>query len=101
MVLGCPALPFASLQCLPLTEFGGDGFMGHTVWTHTSPGVPSPGRGRGSSHHHKEYGNADRGHLRVPLTERSRQPVLGHWPGVPSPRLCLASKRWIKQHVDV
>lgn len=45
MALGWPMLPFASLQCLQLTEFGGHGFMGHMVWTHPSPVVPSPGRG--------------------------------------------------------
>lgn len=103
MVLVCPVLPFASLQCLQLTEFGRDGFMGHMVWTHPSPVVPALAGGHGSSRRHRQQGVCERGprHLGVTPMERSRQHFPGPWPGVPSPSFRLALKRWIKQRVDV
>lgn len=78
--------------------------MGPMVWTHASPVVRCRGHGaKGAAvvTDIEEYANVDHGHLRVTLMERRQQPSLGQWTGVPSPRLCLATRRWVKQHVDV
>lgn len=81
------------------------------AWLHGARGVDTPqpsgpqpwqgATGAAVITDNKEYADVDRGHLRVTLMERSRQPFLGHRPGVPSPRLRLALKRWVKQQVDV